>query len=145
MARAALMLALSFLLAAPASPSRAEESEKPKKGKKPALTLRSAPREGFSPLNVLVTAELKGGDDVEELYCPEVEWDWDDGGRSVSESDCEPWEPGKAIQRRFTNDHLFKESGYYNVRVTLLRTGKVIMTQTLRITVRPGFGDMGNY
>ena len=26
-----------------------------------------------------------GGDDVEEFHCPEIEWDWDDGGKSVAE------------------------------------------------------------
>jgi hypothetical protein len=142
MLRATVVTVLSLLLVSPTTPSRAEEKEKPKKGKKPALTLRSAPREGFSPLTVLVTAELKGGDDLEEYYCPEVEWDWDDGGRSVEEPGCEPWEPGKAIQRRFTKDHLFKESGYYTVRVSLLRLGKVVSTQSLGITVRPGGGEM---
>jgi hypothetical protein len=145
MLRATIVTALSLLLVSPAALSRAEDKDKPKKGKKPALMLRAAPREGFSPLTVLITAELKGGDDVEELYCPEVEWEWDDGGRSVQEADCEPWEPGKPIQRRFTNDHLFKESGGYDVRVSLLRLGKVLTTQTLRVTVRPGLGDMNSF
>jgi hypothetical protein len=139
MVRAAFALTLATLLV---SPVLAEE--KPKKAKKPFLTLRAAPREGFSPLNVLFTAELKGGDDVEDMYCPEVEWEWDDGGRSVEESDCEPWEPGKPIQRRFTKDHVFRQSGAYEVRVTLLRLGKVVTTQTYRLNVRAGIGDMGD-
>src|SRR5271169_7002373 len=90
-------------------------------GKKPALELRSTPRFGFSPVNVLFTAELKGGDDIEEYYCPEIEWFWDDGGKSVQEADCPAYEPGVTkIDRRFTAEHQFSRQGAYLVRVTLL-------------------------
>src|SRR5436309_900915 len=89
------------LLAATLSPSsRAAEEAKPKK---PKLDLRATPRMAFSPVNVLLTAELTGGDDVEDYYCPELEWDWDDGGKSVHEADCPEYEAGKSkIERRFT-------------------------------------------
>lgn len=145
MLRAMMMTLFAVFLVSPATSTRADEKEKPKKGRKPTLALRMAPREGFSPVSILFTAELKGGDDVEELYCPEVEWDWDDGSRSTQESDCDPWEEGKPLLRRFTNDHLFKESGSYDVRVTLLRLGKVLTTQTVRVIVRPGLGDPNAY
>jgi len=76
-------------------------TEKPRK---PRLDLRAAPRMAFSPVNVLLTAELSGGEDVDQLYCPEIEWNWDDGGKSVHESDCAPLEagglpPGGHVQR----------------------------------------------
>ena len=64
------------------------------KARKPRLDLRAAPRMAFSPVNVLLTAELMGGEDVDQLYCPEIEWNWDDGGKSVHESDCAPLEAG---------------------------------------------------
>ncbi len=112
-----------------------------KKGKRPELTLRATPRFSFSPANILFTAELKGGDDVEELYCPEVEWEFGDGGKSVSEADCDPWEPGiTAIERRFTKRHEFQRAGRYRVRVTLTKGGKQIR-QTLSLQVRAGLGD----
>ena len=61
-----------------------------------------------------------GGDDVEEYYCPELEWDWDDGGKSVQESDCPPFEAGVTkIERRFTAEHEYRKAGVYNVKVTM--------------------------
>ena len=54
------------------------------KPKKPRLDLRATPRMAFSPVNVFLTAELTGGDDVEDYHCPELEWDWDDGGKSTA-------------------------------------------------------------
>jgi len=111
------------------------------KGKAPALEVRTAPRMGFSPLNVLATAELRGGDDLERYHCPEIEWDWGDGSKSVRESDCEPYEEGTKIQRRFTAQHRFLRAGIYNVKVTLRRADKVIKRAGVRVTVRAGLGD----
>jgi plastocyanin len=138
--KAAVAVALS-LLASGAAPAGAEE-EKAKKGKKPALDLRATPRYAFSPANVLFTAELKGGDEVEELYCPEVEWEWGDGGKSVQESDCDPWTEATPIQRRFTSNHTFQFAGLYRVKVTLRKSGKNMMSQTLTMTIRAGLGDI---
>jgi hypothetical protein len=74
--------------------------------KKPSLALRSSPRFAFSPARVLFVAELTGGDDVEEYYCPELEWDWDDGSKSVQEPDCDPFVSGQTkIERRFSAAH----------------------------------------
>jgi hypothetical protein len=122
-----------------AAPGRSEDDKK--KLKRPALELRSSPRFAFSPANVLFTAELKGGDDVEELYCPEIEWEWGDGGKSVKEADCDPWTNGSTIERRFTANHTFQFAGIYRVKVTLRKTGKDIITQTLSMTIRAGLGD----
>ncbi len=113
------------------------------KVKKPKLELRSSPRHGFSPLTVLFTAELKGGDDIEEYYCPEIEWDWADGGKSVQESDCEPFEPGTKIERRFTRSHRFRRAGAYNVKVTLRHAERKLTHRTVRVDVKPGIGDPG--
>ncbi len=126
-----------LLLAALASPAMSAS-----KGKKPSLDLRPAPRFGFSPVNVLFTAELKGGDDIEDYYCPELEWIWSDGGKSVKEADCPPFERGVTkIDRRFTNEHEFKDSGIYTVQLTLRKADRVIARQTVSVTVRPGLGD----
>lgn len=137
-----LAAVLAFVLAAapPAAPPAAAGGEA--KGKKPSLALRSTPRFAFSPAHVLFTAELTGGDDIEEFYCPEVAWEWDDGGRSVKEADCPPFVNGETkIERRFTAEHDFRRAGIYNVKVSLKRLGKPFAIQTLRLTVRPGVGD----
>jgi plastocyanin len=112
------------------------------KAKKPKLELRATPRFAFSPASIFFTAELTGGDDVEELHCPELEWQWDDGGKSVHESDCAPFEEGKTeIERRFTANHEFKAAGTYNVKLTMRKADRRLAETTVRVTVRAGFGD----
>lgn len=130
--------AVCLLLASAGGPARADEA----KVKKPRLDLRATPRMAFSPVRVLLTAELSGGADVEDYHCPEIEWDWDDGGKSVQESDCKPFEPGVTrIERRFTAFHGYNKAGVYNVKVTMRRTNRPLATASVRITVRPGLGD----
>ena len=128
-------LSLAALLAAGVS----DAAPKPKR---PRLELRATPRMTFSPAHVLFTAELTGGDDSEDYHCPEIEWDWDDGGKSVQETDCKPFEPGVTkIERRFTAEHDFRNAGIYSVRVTMRRAERPIASTSVRITVRPGLGD----
>ncbi len=136
---ATAVLAVLALLVSATVP--AAQDEKPKKGKRPALELRASPRFAFSPANILFTAELKGGDDVEEIYCPEVEWEWGDGGKSVNEADCDPWTEATKIDRRFTANHTFQFAGLYRVKITLRKSGKNLMSQTFSLTVRAGLGD----
>jgi hypothetical protein len=134
---AALLAALCV-----AAPALAGDDEgKEKKGKRPGLELRGTPRFAFSPANIMLTAELKGGDDVEELYCPEIEWEFGDGDKSVQEADCDPWTPETKLERRFTVRHVYKFAGAYLVRVTLRKSGKNLMTQTYQMSVRAGLGD----
>jgi hypothetical protein len=140
---AALLMALVTVAPAQAPGATKEPKEtKEAKAKKPRLDLRGTPRFSFSPATILFTAELVGGDDVEEYYCPELEWDWDDGGKSDKEGDCPPFEPGVTkIERRYTAEHVFQTAGAYAVRLTMRRTGRDIVKQSVTITVRPGLGD----
>jgi hypothetical protein len=132
-------LAVASLAAAVLAAAVAEAAPKPKR---PRLELRATPRMTFSPAHILFTAELTGGDDLEDYHCPEIEWDWDDGGKSVQETDCKPFEPGVTkIQRRFTAEHDYRNAGIYAVRVTMRRADRAIASTTVRITVRPGLGD----
>ncbi len=110
-------------------------------GKLPALEVRTVPRVAFSPVSVLVVAELRGGDDLEELYCPEIEWDFDDGTKSLHEADCPPYEAGAAIERRYSIEHLYKRAGNYEIKVTLRRSNRTVMKATGRLNVRPGASD----
>jgi hypothetical protein len=125
--------------------------EKPKevKAKKPSLELKHRPLFPQSPAEMTFTAELKGGDDVEDFYCPAVEWQWGDdtrmgggeGTKSVEESDCEPWEPGMTIERRFEKEHRFSVWGNYRVQVTLRKGSRVIARQSKTVNVKAGPGD----
>ena len=81
--------------------------------KKPRLGLRASPRVAFSPIEILAVAELKGGQDIEEFYCPGLEWDWGDGSRSAHESDCAPFQAGTTLDRFFTARHSFRAPGAY--------------------------------
>jgi hypothetical protein len=103
--------------------------------KKPRLDLRASPRVAFSPVEVLVIAELKGGQDIEEFYCPGLVWDWGDGSRSAHEADCSPFEEGAELDRFFTARHAFLAPGAYSVRLTLLRGGRTVTMASVPVTV----------
>jgi len=124
-----------FVLAAPAGAG----SEG--KARKPRFDLRASPRVAFSPAYVLVTAELTGGEELEEFYCPELMWEWDDGAKSGHGQDCPPFQPGTELERRFTADHAYRRAGVYNVRVRLMRGGRAVAVASTTITIRPGLGD----
>jgi hypothetical protein len=107
------------------------------KAKSPQLNLRANPRFAIrAPVNVLATAELMGGDEVEEFYCPALEWEWGDGSRSVQESDCAPFQPGDTLERHFSAEHVFRGSGTYNVRVTMRRTSRQLAVAAATISVQ---------
>ena len=115
------------------------------KPKKPTLDIRVSPRMAFSPVTVHMVAELKGGDDIEEYYCPEIEWDWDDGGKSVHEADCPPFENGTTtIDRRFSQEHHYPRAGIYNVKASFKKSGNTFLATSIRVTVRAGAGDPSN-
>ena len=141
LSRAAVVVAALTLLAPGVRPAAGEDQPKKEKAKRPALEIRPTPRFAFSPANIFFTAELKGGDDIEELYCPEVQWEWGDGGKSVQEADCDPWTNTTQIQRRFTANHTYQFAGLYRVKMTLRKSDKDLMSQTVQITIRAGLGD----
>jgi hypothetical protein len=131
------LLAIIIVSLVAAAPAPAGERAK---ARKPRLDLRATPRFSFTPSTVLVTAELNGGDDDEEFYCPAVVWDWDDGGRSANEADCPPFQPGTLLERRFTAVHDYHRPGVYNVRVHMLRARRALAMASATVTVR-GFGE----
>ncbi len=106
----------------------------------PRLTLRTAKRIAFSPVEAFFVAELVGGDDVEELYCPELVWDWGDGSRSISQSDCPPFGEGAELQRFFTARHVYRFSGDHRVRLTLRKAGRPVAAARVGLMVRSRFG-----
>ncbi|MDQ3171873.1 MAG: PKD domain-containing protein [Acidobacteriota bacterium] len=132
-ARTLAGLLLLVMLAAPGIAAQ----DKPKR---PKLTVRSSPVMAFAPAMITLTAELKDGDnDFAEYYCATIEWDWDDGTRSESSDDCDPYEAGKSeIKRRFSIQHKYNIDGLYNVQVRLKQRDKTVATARTRITVRSG-------
>lgn len=137
--RAPIALLLVTALAIPAAVSVGAEDE----AKKPKLKLRVHPRNNFSPATVKFFAELDGGDDLEQYYCPEVEWEWGDGTRSVREPDCDPWEPGTRIDRLFIETHTYQHSGDFRARIRLKRNDDAFAAADVSVIVRPGVADPG--
>jgi hypothetical protein len=112
------------------------------KPKKPKLEVRALPRVGIAPVEVLAIADLVEGDDLEEFYCPELEWEWDDEAKSQQEIDCPPFEPGMKIERHFTARHLYLRGGGFRIRVRLKRGGRTIASATAELEVRSGPGEL---
>ena len=110
---------------------------------KPSVSLRASPQVGFSPLRVVLTAELTGGlDDFEEFYCPSIEWNWGDDTKSESKVDCDPYEAGKsAIRRRFSAEHLFRQAGTFQVYFRMKQRDKVVASGSGNVQVRAGMRD----
>jgi hypothetical protein len=122
--------------------------------KKPSISVKANPPVGFSPLRVVVTAELKGGDnDYQDFYCASVEWDWGDDTRSQNNADCDPYEPGKSeIKRRYTMDHTFRADPnrtfgdpmaptapiQYRVKFLLKQKNKVVGSGQATVEIRGG-------
>jgi hypothetical protein len=96
----------------------------------------------FAPARIVIVAELKGGgDDDEELYCPNVEWEWGDDTTSTVDADCEPFVAGKSqIKRRYTIEHRYKNPGAFRIRLLLKKGTKVIAAANAVVSVRPGLG-----
>lgn len=115
------------------------------KPRKPQLDLRASPRVAFNPVSVLVTGQLKGGADLEEFYCPGLEWDWGDGTRSEHEADCEPFAPGATLERFFTARHAYRSPGAYSVRLTLRRADRTVAAATVAVTVHGMSADASEF
>ena len=132
--------ALALLLSPAAPAGSANQENKAKEQDRPSLSLRASPVISFTPAKIRLTAELKGGaDDYKEFYCAAVEWDWDDGTTSESQSDCEPHEAGKSkIQRRFSIEHTYKVEGSYRIYIRLMQKGKCVVAANTSIQVNPG-------
>lgn len=111
--------------------------------RKPSLTLRATPPVGFSPLRVRAAVDVRGGaDDYADFYCPTIEWDWGDGTVSESSEDCNPYEEGKStIRRRFTADHIYRQSGTYRALFRLKQKDRIIAASSANVQVRAGLRD----
>ena len=108
---------------------------------RPDLTLRARPQVAFAPAEISFSGVLRGGqDDYEEFYCVSAEWDWDDGTKSESIFDCDPYEPGVSeIRRRFSRRHTYHMGGRYEVRLSLKRRDDVIQSARASVAIQAQF------
>jgi len=106
------------------------------KASRPRLDLRATPPTAFSPARVQAIGRLVGGEDMDELYCPAVEWSWGDGAVSAREGDCPPFDADTRMARHFSADHHYRQPGDYSVRLTLRRAGRPVAVATASISIR---------
>ena len=152
----AALAVVATLALAPVQQKPDQGAPKSEQNRKPSISLRANPTAGFSPLRVVVTAELKGGaNDFEDFYCASVEWDWGDDTKSESRADCDPYEPGKSeIKRRYVAEHTFRSimtdipgapglpAGPTPIRVRFLlkQKNKVVGSGQTTVELRSGMG-----
>ena len=139
-AGAASLLVAALAVGVSAQKNSKDKDQKDANDPRPKVTLRAQPVIAMAPARVVLTAELNGGaNDFEEFYCAAVEWEWGDGTKSESSSDCAPYEPGKSeIKRRFTVEHMFRREGQYKVYFHLKRKDKLVASASVTIQVQPG-------
>jgi len=93
----AASLLVAAALTIPVSAQKKDKDQKDSVDPRPKISLHATPVIAMAPARVVLTAELNGGaNDFEEYYCGAVEWEWGDGTKSESSSDCAPYEPGKS-------------------------------------------------
>jgi hypothetical protein len=116
------------------------DGQEARPSKKPSLTLKASPMMGVTPAKIRFVAEVKDGpDDYEDLYCPTVEWDWDDDTTSESSVDCKPYQPGKSqITRRFTVEHIFRNPGEFRVKIRLKKKTRVVLFADIQVHIGLG-------
>jgi hypothetical protein len=149
--RRCFVLAIAVGVSASASAPAGEEAVG--QNKKPSISLKANPPVGFTPLRVVVTAELKGGNnDFEDFYCASVEWDWGDDTKSETKADCDPYEAGKSeIKRRYVAEHTFRSQGLdpsgnqaqtiqYRVRFMLKQKNRTVGSGQTTVEIRQGIG-----
>jgi hypothetical protein len=143
------LLILASLLAAAGATYAADQKEADQKDtakhERPSLSLKLNPRTAMAPAAVTATVELKGGSsNFEEYYCATIEWDWDDGSRSETTPDCEPYDEATSeIRRRYTVQHNFRRGGFYRVSFRLKKKDKVlaVVTSTVQVSGGSPFAD----
>ena len=57
------------------------------------------------------------------------------------EGDCDPWEEGTEIDRRYMGRHEYRRAGRYRIRITLSKAGKKILSESMSVDIRAGLGD----
>ena len=113
------------------------------KNKKASLSLKVTPSMATAPVRVRASVEVRGGpDDNEDLYCPSVEWEWDDDTASESSADCAPYVAGKSqITRRYSAEHTFRYGGQYKVVIRLKQKNRIVGFASSNLQVQGGINE----
>ena len=90
-------------------------------------------------ITIRITAQLNKlseAKDLEDYYCLEEVWDWDDDTDSEYEPDCDPYEDGMDLKQRFSASHQYRYPGTYNVWLRLKRNGKTVLAGSTNVQIR---------
>lgn len=80
--------------------------------------------------------DLDKAEDLEEYYCLDEVWDWDDDTESEYSPDCDPYEAGTELKTQFSASHQYRIPGSFRVRLRLERNGKTVISGTTRAQIR---------
>lgn len=98
-------------------------------------------------VTIRVSAEIEdldkvAAEDLEDYYCLEEIWEWDDDTESEYAPDCDPYqeaEEGKEaseLKTYFSASHGYRMPGSYNIWLRLQRNGKTMLAGNVRIQIR---------
>jgi len=73
----------------------------------------------------------------EDLYCPRLEWEWEDDTRASEEADCPPFAEAQKQdhEKSWTKSHQFWEPGNHTVKVRLYKGDRLIRTVETKVEV----------
>ncbi len=94
-----------------------------------------------STVTIRISARLQDLDeaeDLEEYYCLEQVWDWDDDTDSEYAPDCDPYEEGMEIETRFSATHQYRYPGTYTVWLRLQINGDTVIAGNVKLHIRGG-------
>lgn len=80
--------------------------------------------------------DLEEGEDLENYYCLDQAWEWDDDTDSEYAPDCDPYEEGMEIETRFSASHQYRYPGTYTVWLRLQRNGDTVIAGNVKVNIR---------
>ena len=80
--------------------------------------------------------DLEDAEDLEEYYCLDEMWEWDDDTDSEYAPDCDPYEEGMELKTNFSASHQYNMPGSYTVWLRLQRNGKTVIAGNVRFQIR---------
>jgi hypothetical protein len=86
----------------------------------PTLEVVAIPARGETPLNVQLSATLRGAEHNDKrFYCTALRWDFGDGAVQESTPRCMPYSPDFAVQNRYETEHRYEKPGTYLITFSL--------------------------
>jgi hypothetical protein len=135
----AVVVAVIFLAPFASTSPVADEPELKLKAPRATFMKPRMPNESSRAVTIRISATLENLDevaDLEEYYCLEQVWEWDDETDSEYAPDCDPYEEGMEIETRFSGTHQYRYPGTYTVWLRLQRNGKTVIAGNTRVQIR---------